>query len=526
MKRPGIFNARKFRQLRNKQRKEQNLSIRKAEFETFEPRLLLSADISPITVDFDNKDNSGISLLLDAPELANETPVILTDVVLDKSDETPDSESSLLFNQLVFLDLDGAQDVVYEGPVTVNDVDVAAFAAPDSLTDQTDDIIDAMLAELDKDFAGFGVQFTTDSPLDGVDFSTIYIGGEGAAFSEYGTFIGLSEQVDEGNLDKTDNAFVFSDNIDAGGLSAASFGGVLADMVAHETGHLLGFEHAHTVHTGEASDVLAEVAFKPNTHVEVAKDLRVDLLQDGKLNIAGQDYDIHPKVLEAIEKYPAYFYGGAVGPDSFPDITFGQAVMHPVDTGTWLTRALDMAWAAQSDAAFSAEERLQILSWTYGFLTHSAADVWSHTLVNEFTEGVFPDFADLFSDDAKLANAVRHYLVEAYIGDATPGSDNNSDRSLLPDGDVSDDASIGMVLNAPHRFIYETFIKSWDGDPSAPHVKGVTDISVDTASNSFIRNQGSFLRDGFQVGMEVQATGFNANNTDTTNPATYYVVTA
>ena len=90
--------------------------------------------------------------------------------------------------------------------------------------------------------------------------------------------------------------------------------------MAHEAGHLLGFEHAHTVHTATPAMSLAEVAFQPETHVEIAKDVRADLIADGRLTIAGNEYDVHPKIVEALRKYPSYYYAGTVGPDAFPGL--------------------------------------------------------------------------------------------------------------------------------------------------------------------------------------------------------------
>ena len=139
-------------------------------------------------------------------------------------------------------------------------------------------------------------------------------------------------------------------------------------------------------------------AFKPYTHVEIAKDVRADVLEDGKLTIGGHDYDVHPKFVEALERFPSYYYGGAVGPDGFPDLLMGQGVIHPDDTGTWLARIFDMAWQAQTSPQYTADEKLQILAWSYGFATHAAGDVFAHTLVNEFSEGVFPSAADVALD--------------------------------------------------------------------------------------------------------------------------------
>ena len=296
----------------------------------------------------------------------------------------------------------------------------------------------------------------------------------------------------------------------------------------HEIAHLLGYSHLREVgeSTGEPAPLgttIAEVAFKPYTHVEIAKDVRDDIIADGRLTIGGHaegavqaQYDVHPAIVAAITDYPGYYFAGTVGPDGFPDLVMGQSVVHPIDTGTWLARVLDMAWAAQTDAAFSPVERSQILAWSYGYATHAAGDFWAHTLVNEFAQGVFPAVGDVVQDDRDLANAVRHLLLEGYIGDATPGFDNHPDRSLLPDGDVSDDSTPGIVFGAPVRFIYDTLIRAFPGDPTAEGSTRVQTLDTDAATHEIRRAVGSgdFLADGFApldaggAAMRVQAFGF------------------
>ena len=113
----------------------------------------------------------------------------------------------------------------------------------------------------------------------------------------------------------------------------------------------------------------------------------------------------------------------------------------------------------------SQNEKEQILAFSYGFLTHAAGDIWSHTLVNEFAEGPFPAIGHVLTDAEAASNAIRHVLVENYISDATPGFDGNPNRTTLPDGDVSDDATPAIEFAAPNRFIYETFIAGDNGRP-------------------------------------------------------------
>ncbi|OHB65643.1 MAG: hypothetical protein A2Y76_04445 [Planctomycetes bacterium RBG_13_60_9] len=91
-------------------------------------------------------------------------------------------------------------------------------------------------------FAGFGVLFTADKPA-GQPYSTIYIGGEGSVFSPYGSFLGLAEQVDIGNEEAVDEAFVFSARLAETAGDVNQYAAALARLIAHEAGHLLGYEH-------------------------------------------------------------------------------------------------------------------------------------------------------------------------------------------------------------------------------------------------------------------------------------------
>ena len=439
--------------------------------------------------------------------------------------------------QVVHLDVDGADAVTYRGPVQVDGISVPAFALPAGISGSRGEAMASMLAWLTQSFAGTGAAFVLDEPGPGSAYSTVYVGGGGDAFTGFGALWGVSEKVDRGNLDHADNAFVFSDNIASIAATAGEFGSDLARYVAHEVGHLLGFEHVYTPHSHDGGGVLDEVAFKPYTHVEVAKDVRADLLEDGLLTIKGEcpvgpacptgafsnDYVVHPRILDALRKYPSFYYAGAVGPDGFPDITMGQRTVHPNDTGTWIARVFDMAWAAQSSARYTEVEKLQILAFSYGYATHAIGDVFAHTLVNEFAEGVFPAYADIVvgvgaNDARELANALRHLMVEDYINQAAPRYDEDGERGLLPDGDLSNSSTSRIAFDAPVDFIYEALLKPFPGDPSAAADTGYLALDAIAASGGdpakFRRAGGDFVRDGFAAGMQVFGFGFAsaANN--------------
>src|SRR3954452_15231429 len=206
-------------------------------------------------------------------------------------------------------------------------------------------------------------------------------------------------------------------------------------------------------------------AWKPYTHNFTGTQARNDAV-DGTIALGGRTYSVPAPVRQALADWPSYYNAGVVGPDGFPDLTMGQSEIHPVRTGAWLKYILDRAWAAQTDGSYSADEKAQILAFGYGFLTHAAGDMWAHTLVNEFAQGVFPGVGEIVTSSSDAEIAIRHLIVEGYIGNATPGFDNNEDRTTLPDGDVSDDASPGVEYDAPIRWIYETLVRP--DQPDAP----------------------------------------------------------
>jgi hypothetical protein len=462
--------------------------------ETLEPRVLLSADAFG-ALDLGQVDDAGAfddTAILDttdvpstAADAAHSADVADIDLDLEGGGDEPhapinvvgeitltlDSSSEAIVGvQTVYLSFEGAQGVDYEGPVVIADLEIDAFGAPSGLDGEEADIIAGILAALEQGF-GAGLEFTTEAPLTG-DYSTIYIGGDSEAFG--GLLYGVAEKVDHGNQDRSDIALVFSDNISAGGRNAAQYGDLLAGYIAHELGHLLGYEHAHD--DGDEGNPLAEVAFDPKVHVEIGKDARADVLgldgsAHGKVTIEGNEYAVHAKLVAALADHEASYNAGAVGGDGFPDVVMGQFAIHPVEHAVWLTRVLDMAWAAQDEAWFTDSEKSQILAWSYGLLTHTAGDHFAHTLVNEFAEGVAPGFGlaaeSIPTDQRDLGNMLRHFMTEAYIADSLPGFDaNRTDRTLVGPGDYSDDSTPAIAYDAPIRFIYEALIRAFPHDPT------------------------------------------------------------
>lgn len=143
--------------------------------------------------------------------------------------------------QTILLDHEGAANVQYDGPVVASNLEILAFDL--SMFDRQgteSEVISSIAQELNDRFSADGVRFVTAAPAAGT-YSTIYIGGDHSAFAAYGSYYGLAEQNDWGNLDPDDEALVFSDSIAlANRGSYDSFLQHLSMVVEREASRLLG----------------------------------------------------------------------------------------------------------------------------------------------------------------------------------------------------------------------------------------------------------------------------------------------
>ncbi len=236
---------------------ERAMPARVPSFEPLEPRLLLSADsVVPqptVPLGLPQTDQAAVvDLTPEAQQQETDQAVVVpaaSPVLPDLRLVNPDS--ACLSPQLVYLDFSGAADVVYDGPVTVGPLDIPAFQAPEDLRGQEPQIMARVLAQLQETFAGSGVIFTTSKPAGDQAYSTIYMGGDGALFSRYGSFLGLAEQIDVGNAQAQDEAFVFSTKLASVSADVEQYAAALAQLIAHETGHLLGYEHLASTTPGQ-----------------------------------------------------------------------------------------------------------------------------------------------------------------------------------------------------------------------------------------------------------------------------------
>lgn len=213
------------------------------------------------------------------------------------------------------------------------------------------------------------------------------------------------------------------------------------------------------------------------THETLANKAASEVTNNGVVHINNRDYVVPDDVVKALKKFPESYNGGVIGPDGFPDLVYGQETIHPKRTGDWLRLVFARAWQQKGTADFQ-----QNLAFAYGFLSHGAGDMWGHTFVNKYAQGVFPSVGDAFTDifdPSKVihgtnfdgvTNAARHMITEYYVNDATHGFDDNPDFGLAPfaypgipctDPDVCNykNSSTGVAIDsATNEFIYNVLI--------------------------------------------------------------------
>lgn len=115
---------------------------------------------------------------------------------------------------------------------------------------------------------------------------------------------------------------------------------------------------------------------------------------------------------------PSHFRAGVVGTDILPDFLTAQTIVHPDNRKIGRTISdnwLDLVW---SEALKSRSDHA--LAFALGYLAHAAGDLYGHTFVNEFAGGPFQ----------LGTNALKHFILEAYIDNRTPREDGFFDISI------------------------------------------------------------------------------------------------
>ncbi len=219
--------------------------------EPLEPRLLLNADLGAAVPSLPTDNPAEPAFLVDLPRAPTLPGLQLVDTDLEH-----------LRGQIIYLDVDGARDITYHGPAVVGPFDVPAFRAPRRFEGTEPMVFAQVRSGLRQIFAEAGVIFTLERPASDQPYSTVYLGGDGSAFAEYGSFEGLAEAVDVGNRNAGDEAFVFSQELGGSSPDLTTYLSRLIWVVAHEVGHLLGYVHRAptTPASTDGAGLLAPVA--------------------------------------------------------------------------------------------------------------------------------------------------------------------------------------------------------------------------------------------------------------------------
>ena len=166
---------------------------------------------------------------------------------------------------------------------------------------------------------------------------------------------------------------------------------------------------------------------KSKSHIYMANLLRDYIInRHGRVYVYKDYYTIPDDFLTALIRHPEEFRAGAVGPDFFPDMFFGQTQMHPKNSGVWIKRMQTVLSRYQK----SSPEYYPALAFYLGFLTHYATDMFGHEDVNYYAGGFFPSISDLLIKLIKIGEAkegkedlsiiIRHMMVETYMDDKVP----------------------------------------------------------------------------------------------------------
>ena len=131
-------------------------------------------------------------------------------------------------DQVFYVNFKGGNGLSYDNGEYSRSVDMAPAAYTAA---ERQEIVDALN---DKNAAA-GKVFTAEEPAAGSVYSTINVGST-TSFDDLGSFKGLSETIDLGNLIPTDEAFVNTDKI--ADIADA------VEVIDHEAGHLTG-GHPH-----------------------------------------------------------------------------------------------------------------------------------------------------------------------------------------------------------------------------------------------------------------------------------------
>jgi hypothetical protein len=157
--------------------------------------------------------------------------------------------AGLLRSQHVVLNFLGAARVAVGGAPAIDIKPLEAQDLDPSWSGRTQDVIDIVLQSMERTYDGLNVHFhLADDLPKGLDLTWVHFGGHHA------TNVGLASNVDYGNRQPRQTAVVYVENFAKyikHGYTLEDIAQGLANVAAHELGHLLGCNH-----TADPADVM------------------------------------------------------------------------------------------------------------------------------------------------------------------------------------------------------------------------------------------------------------------------------
>jgi hypothetical protein len=145
--------------------------------------------------------------------------------------------------QTVYLDLGANSNAKYNIDGLLSNTSVTYSKPAASLTAAQ---VSQVLSDVRSVYANYNVNFTTTQPTAG-PYETIYVGGTASNISASNSSIsinpntlGISQAINVMDSNPNDTAVVFSGNPAFSGAGGAD---LLGQVIAHETGHLIGLQH-------------------------------------------------------------------------------------------------------------------------------------------------------------------------------------------------------------------------------------------------------------------------------------------
>jgi hypothetical protein len=202
--------------------------------------------------------------------------------------------------------------------------------------------------------------------------------------------------------------------------------------------------------------------WKINTHLFAAKLALDDAIDDGMVTIPPfGSFPVAATALRALKAAPAAYRAGVLGPDLFPDMYVGGWSIHSdlSQSEGWIAdNWLRHVWS-KAHSWPNQQQRDRVMAFAYGYLTHAAGDMFAHTYVSRKADGAWvtgPDFPK-----RPHSTAIKHIVLEGYIGSRTPLTDMSLDvwPRFVAEVLIKDPAVRPRMFRATH---YDTWLKIYD----------------------------------------------------------------